>query len=104
MKAPIYFPRLTIEADSVALPVSQQKKLVDVRVQQRLSMPTLCELVFLDDDVERGWPGRDRRGDERQVSDRQICNRRAYGRDSEATGRRPTPVGDDVDVLIAFTR
>src|SRR5262249_46670100 len=32
---------------------SQQRKLVDVRVQQRLSMPTLCELVFLDDGALR---------------------------------------------------
>jgi len=41
-------PRLHITADGSALTAAAYRGLSDVRVQQRLSLPTLCELVFAD--------------------------------------------------------
>lgn len=41
-------PQVIIEADSSALAPADLQTLNEVRVQQRLSLPTLCELVFLD--------------------------------------------------------
>jgi len=41
-------PRLAITADGSALPVAAYRGLTEVRVQQRLSLPALCELVFAD--------------------------------------------------------
>ena len=39
-------PSLTIDCDGVPLPGSLLAALTDVRVQQRLSLPTQCELTF----------------------------------------------------------
>jgi phage protein D/phage baseplate assembly protein gpV len=41
-------PRLTVEIDGAALAVEELRTLWSVRVQQRLSLPTLCELTFLE--------------------------------------------------------
>jgi phage protein D/phage baseplate assembly protein gpV len=41
-------PQVTVEVDGMALPAATIKTLAEVRVQQRLSMPTLCELTFSD--------------------------------------------------------
>jgi phage baseplate assembly protein V len=41
-------PAVTVELGGAALPPAELRSLGSVRVQQRLSLPTLCELVFLD--------------------------------------------------------
>lgn len=41
-------PRLVIEVDGVPLGAQDAKALAEVRVQQALSLPTLCELVFVE--------------------------------------------------------
>jgi phage protein D/phage baseplate assembly protein gpV len=41
-------PQLVISVDGAPLPASERRTLWEVRVQQRLSMPTLCELTFLE--------------------------------------------------------
>ncbi|HEV2914242.1 MAG TPA: phage baseplate assembly protein V [Pyrinomonadaceae bacterium] len=41
-------PRLIIEVDDVALAPEELRTLWEVRVQQRLSLPTLCELTFIE--------------------------------------------------------
>ena len=41
-------PTVVVEADGSALPADAMLSLADVRVQQRLSLPTLCELTFRD--------------------------------------------------------
>ncbi|MGH2507184.1 MAG: type IV secretion protein Rhs, partial [Ktedonobacteraceae bacterium] len=40
-------PEVVIEADGVALGTEDLQALAEVRVQQHLSLPTLCELAFL---------------------------------------------------------
>src|SRR3954447_20905024 len=42
------FPQLTLEADGTPLSTADMYALTDVRVQQRLSLPTMCELTFSD--------------------------------------------------------
>ncbi len=39
-------PQLVVELDEAALPASDASALTHIRVQQRLSLPTLCELTF----------------------------------------------------------
>lgn len=41
-------PRLVVEVDGAALAIEEMRTLWAVRVQQRLSLPTLCELTFLE--------------------------------------------------------
>ncbi len=41
-------PRLTIEVDNAPLSRDELRTLWEVRVQQRLSLPTLCELTFIE--------------------------------------------------------
>ncbi len=41
-------PQVTVEVDGAPLPAETLKALAEVRVQQRLSMPALCELTFSD--------------------------------------------------------
>jgi phage baseplate assembly protein V len=41
-------PALTVELGGTALPATELRSLSSVRVQQRLSLPTLCELIFVD--------------------------------------------------------
>ncbi len=41
-------PQVTVEVDGTPLAADQARDLAAVRVQQRLSMPTLCELTFAD--------------------------------------------------------
>ena len=41
-------PQITIEIDGAALELRERAVLAEVRVQQRLSLPTLCELTFFD--------------------------------------------------------
>ncbi len=41
-------PRVVVTADGTALETSDLQGLAEVRVQQRLSLPALCELVFTD--------------------------------------------------------
>jgi phage protein D/phage baseplate assembly protein gpV len=41
-------PRLVVELDGEALPIEDMRTLWAVRVQQRLSLPTLSELTFID--------------------------------------------------------
>jgi phage baseplate assembly protein V len=41
-------PQLTIEADGTPLSVADMYGLTEARVQQRLSLPTMCELTFSD--------------------------------------------------------
>lgn len=42
-------PEVVIEAEGAGLAVEDLQALAEVRVQQRLSLPTLCELVFIDE-------------------------------------------------------
>lgn len=51
MDAIYQLPTLTVELDSVPLPAPEMARLGSVRVQQRLSLPTLCELTFVDGNV-----------------------------------------------------
>lgn len=48
MKSPATLPQIEIECDGLSLPRELLGQLLSVRVQQRLSMPSLCELVFVD--------------------------------------------------------
>ena len=48
MKAVTSLPRLTGEVEGVALSTEEARSLGEVRVQQRLSLPTLCEITFFD--------------------------------------------------------
>ena len=41
-------PALTVELGGTPLPPAELRSLASVRVQQRLSLPALCELSFLD--------------------------------------------------------
>jgi phage baseplate assembly protein V len=41
-------PSVTIELGGTPLPASELRSLGSIRVQQRLSLPTLCELIFMD--------------------------------------------------------
>ncbi|HEY6233197.1 MAG TPA: phage baseplate assembly protein V [Pyrinomonadaceae bacterium] len=41
-------PQLVVEVDGSALPIAEKRSLWSVRVQQRLSLPALCELTFLE--------------------------------------------------------
>ncbi len=41
-------PRVVVTAEGAALDASDLQGLAEVRVQQRLSLPALCELVFSD--------------------------------------------------------
>src|SRR5215213_6805380 len=41
-------PQITIEIDGAALELRERAVLAEVRVQQRLSLPSLCELTFFD--------------------------------------------------------
>jgi uncharacterized protein involved in type VI secretion and phage assembly len=41
-------PQLVVEVDNTPLPADERRKLWDVRVLQRLSLPTLCELTFVE--------------------------------------------------------
>lgn len=47
MNAPVQLPRLAIELDGAALPAPLAANLLGLRVQQRLSLPALCELRFV---------------------------------------------------------
>ena len=44
-------PHLVVEADNELLPLEELRTLWAVRVQQRLSLPTLCELTFIEPTV-----------------------------------------------------
>ncbi len=62
MKPVVSLPEVVIEADGSPLAIEALQALSEVRVQQRLSLPTLCELVFVDisgslASVERLIPG-----------------------------------------------
>lgn len=46
MKPLIYVPKITVEVDGAPLEPADERALAGVRVQQRLSLPTLCELTF----------------------------------------------------------
>ncbi len=48
MKPVAPLPEVVIEADGSTLATEDLQALSEVRVQQRLSLPTLCELVFVD--------------------------------------------------------
>jgi phage baseplate assembly protein gpV/phage protein D len=48
MHAVYHIPQLTIEADGLPLPPADLLGLNEVRVRQCLSLPTLCEMVFVD--------------------------------------------------------
>jgi hypothetical protein len=41
-------PAVTVELGGTALPAAELRSLSSVRVQHRLSLPTLCELIFAD--------------------------------------------------------
>ena len=41
-------PQVTIEIDGSPLELSERAALSEVRVQQRLSLPALCEITFID--------------------------------------------------------
>ena len=49
-------PHLAVEIDGTPLALEDARTLWGVRVQQRLSMPTLCELTFLEpaDGISKG--------------------------------------------------
>lgn len=47
MNGPVQVPRVAIELDGAALPEPLDAYLLSVRVQQKLSVPSLCELRFL---------------------------------------------------------
>ncbi len=44
-------PRLIVELDGEALSIEEMRKLWTVRVQQKLSLPTLCEVTFVEPTV-----------------------------------------------------
>lgn len=44
----VALPKLVVEIDGTPLSIAAGRNLLSVRVQQRLSLPTLCELVFID--------------------------------------------------------
>ena len=46
MSAVLVLPRINVEIDGGALPEKSIAALEEVRVQQKLSQPTLCELTF----------------------------------------------------------
>ncbi len=46
MNRVILLPQVIIEANGVPLPAKEVQAITEVRVQQRLSLPTLCELTF----------------------------------------------------------
>jgi uncharacterized protein involved in type VI secretion and phage assembly len=48
MRSLVTLTRLVIEADGVLLSAEDSAALSEVRIQERLSQPSLCELVFLD--------------------------------------------------------
>jgi uncharacterized protein involved in type VI secretion and phage assembly len=48
MSQVIGLPQVTVEVDGAPLPASAVKALAEVRVQQRFSVPALCELAFTD--------------------------------------------------------
>ncbi|MBN1206802.1 MAG: phage baseplate assembly protein V [Myxococcaceae bacterium] len=50
-------PTLTLELGGAALPAAELRSLRSVRVQQRLSLPTLCELIFVDPRGTLASPG-----------------------------------------------
>lgn len=62
MKTILSLPAVLIEAEGIALSTADLTSLAEVRVQQRLSLPTLCELTFVDppasfEDAARLAPG-----------------------------------------------
>ena len=46
MSSIVTIPKLDIEIDGIPIPREDARTLAEVRVQQRLSLPTLCELTF----------------------------------------------------------
>ena len=48
-------PQLVIEAGGEALALDQMRRLWEVRVRQRLSQPSQCELTFLEPDESSGF-------------------------------------------------
>ena len=48
MNGLLSLPEVLVEADGAALAGEDLRALGEVRVQQRLSLPTLCELTFVD--------------------------------------------------------
>jgi len=48
----VALPRLVVKIDGAALSITEGRSLLSVRVQQRLSQPSLCELVFIDPEEE----------------------------------------------------
>ncbi len=46
----VSLPKLTIEINGTAMSVADGRVLSGLRVQQRLSLPTLCEMTFIDPD------------------------------------------------------
>lgn len=48
MKPPLTIPPVEIEIDGTRLAQDVQSQLIEVRVQQKLSLPSVCELSFLD--------------------------------------------------------
>lgn len=53
----ITLPRVVVEVDGAPLSTNEARALASVRVQQRLSLPTLCELTFLDPEMVELSPG-----------------------------------------------
>jgi uncharacterized protein involved in type VI secretion and phage assembly len=54
MNSLLTLPNLVIELDGAPLPAQDARALTQVRVQQRLSLPTLCELTFSEPDGPMG--------------------------------------------------
>jgi len=48
MDALVSLPKLTINIESEPLAIDDARAITDIRVQQRLSMPSLCEISFVD--------------------------------------------------------
>ena len=46
MMSLVTLPKLRVEVEGVPLKPGDERTLAGVRVQQRLSLPTLCELTF----------------------------------------------------------
>jgi len=52
MEQLVALPKLVVEIDGIPLSIAEGRTLISVRVQQRLSLPSLCELEFIDPEEE----------------------------------------------------
>ncbi|TDJ28948.1 MAG: hypothetical protein E2O57_03575 [Gammaproteobacteria bacterium] len=48
----VALPKLVVEIDGTSLSIAEGRNLLSVRVQQGLSLPSLCELIFIDPEEE----------------------------------------------------